>query len=211
MKQQRGQSMTEFLVVMPAMLLLIFGAIQFFLVYQVKSTLNYAAFEAARAGSLHNASRQAVDNGFARGLAPVFARFAVTREEAGGNAYRALAEKVIDARDLALKEIEDGHVKIELLNPTPQMFQAFDNNTIPNDHLRYRQNINSIDLRKANLLKIRITYCMKLIVPLVSNIINAAVGSECSGDEPRMPIVSTALIRMQSPAIQCTTEPCFDN
>ncbi len=207
MIHQRGQSMTEFLVVMPVMLLLILGAIQFILIYQTKSTLNYATFEAARAGSLENASRAAVDNGFTRGLAPLFARFSTTQKK--GTGYKELAEKVILARNLARSEITDGHVKIELLNPTPQMFQAFDNNTIPNDHLAFRQNENGINLQDANLLKLRITYCMRLIVPMVSSIITQAAGGHCDTTDSRFPIVSQAIMRMQSPAIGCDSD-CFD-
>ena len=206
MNNQRGQSMTEFIIVMPVMLLLILGAIQFILIYQAKSTLNYATFEAARAGSLENASRKSVDNGFTRGLAPMFARFRTTHKE--GSGYGELAKKVIVARELARNEVTDGQVKIELLNPTPQMFQAFDNNTIPNDHLAFRQNENGINLQDANLLKLRVTYCMKLIVPMISKIIKEVAGGACKGNEPRFPIVSSSIIRMQSPAIQC--DGCFD-
>ena len=203
---QRGQSMTEFIVVMPVMLLLILGAIQFTLIYQAKSTLNYATFEAARAGSLENASRDAVDNGFTRGLAPLFARFTTTKKD--GSGYDELAKKVIVARKLARNEVTDGHVTIELLNPTPQMFQAFDNNTIPNDHLAYRENESGVNLQDANLLKLRITYCMRLIVPMISSIITQAAGGACDTDDLRFPIVSQAIMRMQSPAIQC--DGCFD-
>ncbi len=211
MKKQHGQSMTEFLVVMPAMLLLIFGAIQFVLIYQAKTTLNYATFEAVRAGTLHNASRDAIDKGFIRGMAPLFARFAVTRDEAGGNGYKALAKKVLQARDLVQAEIEQGFVKVEMLNPTPNMFNAFDDKVIPNDLLTYRPTKNGINLQEANLLKLRITYCVKLIVPIVSQIISKAAGEGCAGKEPRLPIVAQALMRMQSPAIACAGSNCFDN
>ena len=51
----RGQAMVEFICVLVPLLLLILGAIQFALIYQAKITLNYAAFEAARAGSLTGA------------------------------------------------------------------------------------------------------------------------------------------------------------
>ena len=207
MKNQQGQSMTEFLVVMPVMLLLILSAIQFVIIYQTKSTLNYATFEATRAGSLENASRESVENGFTRGLAPLFARFSTTRKEAGDADYDNLAKKVIAARELARDEVADGHVKIELLNPTPAMFSTFAiDDAIPNDHLSFRDP----GVVEANLLKLRITYCMKLIVPMVSDIITAAAGGNCDTTESRFPIVSSAIIRMQSPAIQCKTSPCFD-
>lgn len=209
MRKQLGQSMTEFLVVMPVMLLLILGAIQFILIYQTKTTLNYATFEAARAGSLENASRVAIDNGFTRGLAPLFARFATTIDDDPSKDYSSLANNAIAARNFARQEVEDGFVQIELLNPTPAMFQAFPNNEIPNDHLGFRPEVNSISVQDANLLKIRITYCMKLIVPMIDNIITAAAGGNCNDpNASRFPIVSTSLIRMQSNAILC--RGCFD-
>ena len=50
---QRGQAMVETLIVMFVTLILLFGIIQFGLFYNAKTVLNYAAFEAARAGSLN--------------------------------------------------------------------------------------------------------------------------------------------------------------
>lgn len=219
MRKQLGQSMTEFLVVMPAMLLLILGAIQFIIIYQTKTTLNYATFEAVRAGTLGNASREAIDNGFTRGLAPLFARFPTTADDTGGNArYKELAGKVTDARLAARQEISDGYVKIELLHPTPRMFRAF-GGTIPNDNLGFRPNRNGFSPQDANLLKIRITYCMRLIVPMINGIISAIPSNEVSPNsivrscydpnEFRYPIVATALMRMQSDVKQC--RGCFDN
>ena len=39
-----GQAMVEYIIVLPVLLMLVLGAIQFALLYQVKSTLNYATF-----------------------------------------------------------------------------------------------------------------------------------------------------------------------
>lgn len=223
MKYQHGQSMTEFLVVMPVMLLLIFGAIQFIFIYQAKSTLNYATFEAARAGSLQNASRSSINNGFTRGLAPLFARFSKT-----DNTDDALADKALSARELARDEVTNGFVKIELLNPTRLDFNThFDRDVfantgkkeISNDSLGFKFSLGGKQsIQDANLLKLRITYCLKLIVPIVDSVIAKAVLSvtgddfekEClDAETPRIPIVSQAIIRMQSPARECTG--CFAN
>ncbi len=220
MKRQTGQSMTEFLVVMPVMLLLIFGAIQFVFIYQAKTTLNYATFEATRAGSLENASRQAIENGFTRGITPLFARTTMIN-----NKEDTLAEKVLSARDFARSEVENGFVKIERINPTSSAFNSFYDadvfaatgvKQIPNDNLSFRRSANGA-LQDANLLKLRVTYCMKLIVPMVDKIITSAVLSvtkdsfekNCLDAEGRLPIVSQATIRMQSPAIEC--KGCFYN
>lgn len=212
MSKQRGQSMIEFTIVIIPMLFLILAAIQFVLIYQTKITLNYATFEAVRAGTLENASRKAVENGFTRGFAPLFARFPTTMEKDSAKNYIKLSEKVTGARESVRKEIEDGFVEIKLLNPTTTMFNAFPlTNEIPNDHLGFRKLMGGINLQDANLLKIRITYCMKLIVPMVSSFITAAAGGSCdSSKENRFPIISQTIMRMQSPARKCTGSSCFD-
>jgi len=200
-RNERGQSMTEFLVILPVMLFLIFGAIQFILIYQTKTTLNYATFEATRAGSLEKASYSAVANGFSRGLAPLFARFSTTN-----NKNEDLAAKVISARQKVRDELNAGHVKIELLNPTSVHFQRF-GNPIPNDHLSFG---GEDGIQDANLLKLRITYCMKLIVPMVGGFISGVARGNCTDKENRFPIVSQSIIRMQTSAEKCKEAKCFD-
>ena len=49
--RQRGAAVTEMVVVLPALLLVGLGAIQWALIYEAKSTLNHAAMMAARAGA----------------------------------------------------------------------------------------------------------------------------------------------------------------
>jgi len=53
-KKQFGTSMVEFLIVIPMLLFVGLGIMQFGLVYHAKSVLNYATFEAARAGAVNN-------------------------------------------------------------------------------------------------------------------------------------------------------------
>lgn len=67
-----GQAMVEFLIVVPVMLLLVLGILQFALIYQAKVTLNYAAFETARAGSLNHGNRDAMNLAFASSMAPLY-------------------------------------------------------------------------------------------------------------------------------------------
>ncbi len=219
MKYQQGQSMTEFLVVLPVMLLLILGAIQFIFIYQAKTTLNYATFEAVRAGTLENASITAVKNGFTRGLTPLFARFANAN-----NPNNELEKKVLLARETARNEVANGFVKFELLNPTDAVFQYYRNKggEVPNDNLSFRRTtVAGLSIQDANLLKIRVTYCMKLIVPMVDSLIMKAISmssndtfvkNNClNSNEKRFPIVAQAIMRMQSPARKCIGSNCYDN
>ena len=220
MGNQGGQSMTEFIVVMPVMLLLIFAAIQFVFIYQTKTTLNYATFEATRAGSLENASLQAIENGFTRGITPLF-----TRLTSIDNEEDALAEKVLSAREIARNEIAKGFVKFERINTTQRAFSSlYDEDVfastgikeIPNDSLSFRRSTNGA-LQDANLLKLRITYCMKLIVPVVDTVITQAVlavtkdsfEKNCLNTGKRFPIVAHAVVHMQTPAHECPG--CFAN
>ena len=71
-KSVQGQAMVEFICVLVPLLLLILGTIQFALIYQAKITLNYAAFETARAGSLTGARMLFMENAFSRALAPLY-------------------------------------------------------------------------------------------------------------------------------------------
>lgn len=79
----RGQAMVEFIVIASVLLLLIMGTIQFAMIYQAKITLNYAAFETARAGSLNSARMWAMELAFARAMAPLYTTPYV--KESGGN------------------------------------------------------------------------------------------------------------------------------
>ncbi|MFT5133392.1 MAG: hypothetical protein ACI9SC_001863 [Gammaproteobacteria bacterium] len=171
-----GQAMVEFLIVLPILLTLLLGTLQFALIYQTKITLNYAAFEAARAGSLKNAQMVAMQNGFASAMAAQYTH------EANSDAY-------IDGRKVVRQQIIDGYVNIKLINPSPLSFTNHGYNSdvdldgddvadgvrtiIPNDNLMYRdsQLLGDQSLQDANLLKVHIGYCYELIVPFVNRII----------------------------------------
>ena len=64
--------MVETLIVLFVALLLLLGIVQFGLIYNAKLTLDYAAFEAARAGAVNYADRRAIEYALARGLAPLY-------------------------------------------------------------------------------------------------------------------------------------------
>jgi hypothetical protein len=89
------------------------------------------------------------------------------------------------------------------LSPTTDAFASYSDNTnvdgtvqIPNDNLMFRPSNDSFDganLQDANLLKIRVQYCYKLMVPIVNRIIaslsqlndNANVGDSRFADRNR--------------------------
>jgi Flp pilus assembly protein TadG len=82
-KFNSAQAMVEFLIVLPVMLLLVLGILQFSFIYQAKTTLNYAAFETARAGSLHNADMGAMQIAFSSYMAPLYTTSYLTMDGSG--------------------------------------------------------------------------------------------------------------------------------
>jgi hypothetical protein len=175
-RTQTGQSMTEFLVIAPLLLFFCLAIVQFVLLYQAKSTLDVATLEAAREGAVNHGSKRAMQNGLARGLAPLYAR------HADADGVEAAAQRAqFDAAN---------HSSIEIVSPTPAMTRDFarpryypdeglSHVEIPNDTLIYRNTIpgpqSGVDIRDANLLKIRVHYCYEMFVPLVNKVLYYAV------------------------------------
>ena len=225
--RQRGQSAVEFLVIFPVLIFLVFGIIQWALIYQARNTLNHAVFLAARAGALNYGEKGKMKSALAAGLTPLFA------SEASMTGY-------VMAKGKALVETNIGMAKLEVLNPTREAFQDFGRNRldstggkeIPNDTLVYRNpnagSSSKMSVQDANILHLRVTYCYRLIVPVVGRMIHAvsnasswsgaldATGmqkpfgdidtpmiSSCPlssvGGDPRIPIRSEAIVRMQTP------------
>lgn len=234
---QKGQSMAEFLVILPVMLLLLFGAIQFALIFHAKITLNYAAYEAARAGSLNNAKFTSVKEGFSRGLAPLYSYFEPDSKRRSTDGALNQVGAFQKSRQRIFDEFDDPNhlVRIERLSPVAQDFSDFaPDAVIPNDNLIYRSSTlgstSKRSIQDANLLHLRITYWYPLYVPFVNKLIfneficckktkqlfqdSIWLGSRsssdnkickwaddqvCQQDEPRIPLVATAALRMQSP------------
>ena len=61
-KNDRGSVLLEFIIVMPVLLLLIFGTVQFALILMAKQLTQYAAFNAARAAIVYNPKDYRVPN-----------------------------------------------------------------------------------------------------------------------------------------------------
>lgn len=168
--------MVEYLIIFPALLMLVLGAIQFALLYQVKSTLNYATFMAARQGSLKNAKSLSIKDALAAGMTPLF----TFSPDLGGLAKgRAIA---------AIEVFNPMTARVEILSPTANTADDFGEDDpadatkriIPNDNLQYRDPTTygpktGLNIQDANLLKIRVTYCAKLIVPVANVMIYSLV------------------------------------
>ncbi len=163
----RGQAMVEFVIILPVLMLLVAGILQFALIYHAKITLNYAAFEVARAGSLNNARMEPMEKAFVRSMAALFT-------------HRPGVPALNEAKVKLRQEIKDGYVQIRLINPGPDSFAdhgvTIGNEVrIPSDNLMYRDatatGISRQSIQDANLIKVHVGYCYELVVPFVNNIL----------------------------------------
>lgn len=162
---QSGQATIEYIYVLPILLLLLLASLQFIFIYEAKQTLNYATFVATRAGALNSGSMASIRDGLAAGLAPLFAHKI-------GTATELDALKL--GRRTARTELSNPKLaRIEIVNPTADALAGF-GDEIPNDNLMYRDPTvlkNGMNVQDANLLKVRVTYCVRLVVPIVKNLI----------------------------------------
>lgn len=225
-----GQSTTEFLVIFPLLIMLVFGIIQFALIYQAKATLNHATMLAARAGAVNNGDDTKMRTALAAGLAPLFA---------SDPTLTGLGTALVSANLETIKWSNMADVKV--LNPTRDTMADFGRNRLdgtrgrelPSDTLNYRNTApgarSRISVQDANIMHLRVSYCYRLVVPVMDRVIYAgyyalssfspAVSANGMSDPfgtggisrptpdcfnplfrgPRIIIRSEAMVRMQSP------------
>jgi Flp pilus assembly protein TadG len=225
-----GQSTTEFLIIFPMLVMLVFGIIQFALIFQARATLNHATMLAARAGALHNGDRTAMRKALASGLVPLFNRKPDMAEYA-----QALVRANLETAQVS------NMATLAVLNPTRAALADFGRNRLdtlagrelPGDTLSYRNTApgaaSRISVQDANLLHLRVSYCFRLVVPVMDRVIYAgahalgpfAAALSANGMQdpfgthgtnvpsldclnplfrgPRIIIRSEAIVRMQSP------------
>lgn len=174
--------MIEYLIIFPMLIMLLFGVIQWSLIYQARAVLDHAALLAARNGALYNGNKNEMRKALSAGLAPLFA------SEASDTGY-------VKAKAIAVLEVDTPFiVDLKVINPTPKAFTDFgkarlDGNAgkeIPNDTLLYRNTSpggsSGISIQDANILHLRVTYCYRMYVPVVGYVINAVANALTSFD-----------------------------
>ena len=204
--RQRGAAVTEMVVVLPALLLVGLGAIQWALVYEAKSTLNHAAMMAARAGAVDHASPTSMKLALARGLVPLYS------PDKGATLLDT------DAYLRAGLDVFGPFTRVNIINPTSEAFADFGmdetgqgENEIPNLRLHLKETApgraSGINVQDANLLKIQILHGHKLKVPFVGPILAQAAALTTTDPDRllmladnRLPMLTTATVRMQSAA-----------
>ena len=223
-RKQLGTSMVEFIIVTPMLMFMGLGIMQIGLVYHAKSVLNYATFEAARAGAVNNAQIEVMRKELGYRLAPVY----------GGDGSLKLGAMSLARSGVAVNDITA--TKIKLINPLPASFAAhgflkdvtdrhgstLNTMTIPNSHLRFNKEgakSDGLSIQDANLLKIEVTYGYQMRLPVLDMKIpgvtwimrNLMIHMDQDNwmyyVRGMLPLKSTATVRMQSEAWQYQESP----
>jgi hypothetical protein len=220
--RMRGQSLAEFIIVIPVLILLTLGILQFALFFMAKSTLNQATISGVRDGIVKGGDMCHIRVGIVEGLVPLYQPAGMSRNLGGylGALANAWTKTMLTAPgDL-------NNIQIDVLNPTEASFKDFastkDNvlvdgktiTAIPNARLLYRNTdpggASGQSIQDANLLSIRVHYCYPVIVWPVKWITEhlngptlAATACYTNGG---IDIQSTATMLMQSP----TTDGILD-
>ena len=205
-RRQRGQSLLEFCIVVPAFIFMLLGIFQFMLIYRAKATLDYASLEAARAGAVHQAELGEIRQGLVRGLTPLYV-------DSPGLAGVAEGRLKAEA-DVRL------YSDIDIVSPTRAAWNEFaevqwnGKRALPNDNLAFRDTrvgSSGLSVQYAYILKIRVLYCYPMIVPFVDRVIQGVSDLITEGDTwredlrcsvgtySRLRLESSAIVRMQSP------------
>jgi hypothetical protein len=212
MKRMRGAASVEFYVVALFVLIpLVMAILQLAFLYVGKTTLNHATFMAARAAALEHGSRSALRTHLAKGLVPLYARTSdpIDRNNVVRIVAPAFAAAFLDVNNPL-------RTRIEILNPTRASFRDFEQRQngvqqIPNDNLQFRPQTPGASSRQsiqeANLLKVRIDYCHRLVFPLIDRAVvsilrrfDTDLFHQSCYRANRVPISGRALLHMQSAA-----------
>lgn len=208
-----GQSLAEFIIVIPVLILLTLGILQFSLFFIAKSTLDQAAISGVRDGIVNGGDPCSMRAGIVKGMTPLYQPAGMSRDAVG------YVEALVNAWKLTTPFGGDGlnAIKIDVLNPTDNSFKDFktdvlqDGKTIkaiPNARLLYRNTkqgrTSGQSIQDANLLSIRVNYCYPVIVWPVRWVTKLLPGADAFGSAcytaGGIPIQATATMLMQSPA-----------
>lgn len=221
--------MIETTVVVFIVLFVLLSIIQFALLYNAKTVLNYATYEAARSGAVNNGAPESMKYALAQKLASI----KPTDLSDSGISNSAFG-RLQGAQLQLIEEIGSGdRACIERISPTTSSghWQSLSSSNteyskeIPNSHLLYRSDEpdtqDQLSIQDANLLKIKVTYCHKMVVPIVTTAVKRLMLTQYANNDPNpvqgwsipslenferqcyeqdgMPIEAQSVVRMQSP------------
>jgi len=207
--RERGSATIEFVAAAMLVLLPLVGAI--FEGAQLaisRQLLTVAVVEAARAGAVTHGDLGTMQRRLARGLVPLFGAPVPGTAEAA----------VLDAYARAWLEVQRPDLtRFLVVRPTAESFADFaveanGDRQIPTDGdslMSGRGAASGLTLAQSNILAIRVRYCRRLVVPVLDEMITAALLSSGFSTDPfdrvclaqgRVPIDVRATMHMQSPA-----------
>ena len=221
-RRQHGATMTEFVVIAPLIVLIGLTGLQLAQLYQARLNLEYAVFEAARAGVRDHASPESIRSGFVRGLLPLLASTgqipghpSASQLRTGGIAYRATLEGRLAPS-----------MQVEILTPGPADFDDFADpalqqvlhtrqRVIPNDRLDTRPVTpgarSGHSLQAANRLRLRIIWGFEPRIPLARTLFTSGTSLLAGQASPfrqallaagRLPLESEVTLPMLTPAVE---------
>ncbi len=223
LQKQKGASVTEILVVTPLVILLGMIGMQYALMYNAKTNITYASYEAARAGAINHADPQAIEDGLLKGLLPLLSTNLKSLKADTTNPLTATAQGKLALEKLKLDEAR--FMKIEIISPNEAAFNACNdaqlqkilnttNKVIPNKHSdiqNYKCSDPNISISQANVLKLRITYGYEPKIPLAKDMF-VSIASFVRGSQEmfdlkllnadRIPITVDVSAQMLSPAVE---------
>jgi len=166
-REQRGQSMVETAIVMPLFVFLLLGIIQLALMHQARSMTKYAAFRAARTGSLNNGNHNKME--------------------------REAFEVVKPLLELRNRD-NMRHIRVQVCSPSRQMLQqarnaqALPNASNTNDNFSFDYPLPPSQTNlEARILAVQVTFYYPMIIPFANSIIHTIYnGQRTTSDVLRM-------------------------
>lgn len=228
----RGASIVEFMIVGPILILIGMGLVQTGLVFHSKSALDYALQEAARVGSVNYGDLDSISRGLRDGLIPYMGggtsvgevartRLRVEEEFRIGTAagwikvkqlsptpasFSDWAEDSYDESGAAIREIPNASLPILRCTRAPNGGSAGTRQSTACPGGERIGADSQQTLADANLLKLEMTYGVKLTVPLVNRIVGGvlsmAAGCTAAKDQKLGPV------NLDAPQVSAQADKC---
>ena len=200
--------MVEFqIVALFALLPLCLGMLQLALLMAENHHIDHAAFQAARRAAMAQGELDTARRAFAQASGVLFVD-AGTEIGAGNSAARVAAAYAAALSDQAR------FGRFRILNPDAEAQADFairrgNARVIPNDGLEYRSSApgsrSGVSIQQANVLRLRVSWCRPLVVPLVRELLIGALRrldqdpwNQYCYSQDRVPIQSEGVSPMQS-------------
>lgn len=167
MRDESGQAIVEAALVLPLIVVLLLCTIQITQLQQARVLVEYAAFNAARAGVVHDGDN---GSGGTSGTMHDAAVLSLLSSFGGTDGFAAFGRTWAEfrAREAALGAVRVPLLQVSVLNPRRSDFARF------GEHLD-GQEIDFDDIRPqaidANLLSVQVRYLYELRVPLANKLI----------------------------------------